>query len=71
VRTVRTYAKKEPLLRSDRGPSSPMPRTIRASVESTDRRFVPVFGAEIGANTLFGDSAGKHVSRSTKNQALK
>jgi hypothetical protein len=30
-----------------------------------------VFGAQIGANTLFGDTAGERVSRSTENQALK
>jgi hypothetical protein len=40
----------------DRGPSKPVPRTVRASAESTAKWSVPVFG--VGANTLFGDSAG-------------
>jgi hypothetical protein len=53
------------------GPSDLGPRTIRASAVSTARRSFPVFGAQIGANTLFGDSAGEQVSRSTKNEALK
>jgi hypothetical protein len=30
-----------------------------------------VFGVQIGPNTLFGDSAGDQVSRSTENRALK
>jgi hypothetical protein len=54
-----------------RGPSDPVPRTVRASAESNARWSVLVSGAQIDANTLFGDSAGEHVSRSTKNQALK
>jgi hypothetical protein len=37
--------------------SGPVPRTVCTSVESTTKRSVPVFGARIGANTLFGDSA--------------
>jgi hypothetical protein len=41
-----------------RGPSGPMPQIVHASAESSARRFVPVFGTWIGANTLFGDSAG-------------
>jgi hypothetical protein len=41
-----------------RGPTGPRPQTIRASTESTARRFVLVFGAQIVANTLFGDSVG-------------
>jgi hypothetical protein len=51
-----------------RGGSAPMPRsrTIHASAESTDRWFVSVFGSQIGANILFGDSAGTRVFRSTK-----
>lgn len=32
---VRTYAGKEPLLCLDRGPSSPEPRIVRVSIEST------------------------------------
>jgi hypothetical protein len=53
------------------GLSDPVPRTVHAFAESTARWFVPVFGTQIGANTLFGDSGGDQVSRSTKNQALK
>jgi hypothetical protein len=34
-----------------RGPSDPMSRTIRGSAESTARRSVPVFGAQIAANS--------------------
>jgi hypothetical protein len=41
-----------------RGPSGPVPRTIRTFAESPARRSVPVFGTLIGANTLFGDFAG-------------
>jgi hypothetical protein len=33
-----------------RGPSSPMPRTVRAYAKSTARWFVPVFDAQIGDN---------------------
>jgi hypothetical protein len=33
--------------------------------------YLPVFGALIGANTLFDDSSGDQVSGYTKNQALK
>jgi hypothetical protein len=44
-----------------RGPSGPVPRTVHAFAESTARWSVPVFGARIGANTLFGDFAGKGV----------
>jgi hypothetical protein len=35
-----------------------MPWTVRASVESPARRSFPVFGAQIDANTLVGDSTG-------------
>jgi hypothetical protein len=35
-----------------------MPQTVRASTKSLARRSVPVFGYRIGANTVFGDSAG-------------
>jgi hypothetical protein len=70
VRTVWTYAE-ESLLRPGRGPSSPVLRTVCASAESTVRWFIPVFGAQIGVKTLFGNSAREQVSRSTKNQALK
>jgi hypothetical protein len=41
----------ESLLHLGRGPSDPAPRTVRASAESTTRRFVPVFGAQIDGNT--------------------
>jgi hypothetical protein len=54
-----------------RGPSGSVRRTVGASRESTTRRSVPVFGAQIDANTLFDDFAGDQVSGSTKNQALK
>jgi hypothetical protein len=56
----------EPLPRPYRGPSGPIPWIVRASAESTDRWFIPVFGDQIDANTLFGDSAGDQVSRFTK-----
>jgi hypothetical protein len=49
------------------GPSGSVPRTVRASAESTARWFISVFGT----NTFFSDSAGDQVSRSTKIQALK
>jgi hypothetical protein len=52
-------------------PSASVPRTIRASAESTARRFVLVFSVQISTNTLFVDYVGDQVSRSTKNQALK
>jgi hypothetical protein len=52
------YAK-EPLLRQVMDRSAPLPRTARASAESITRQPVPVFGAQIGTNTLFGDSAGE------------
>jgi hypothetical protein len=41
-----------------RGPSGPVSWTVRASAESPTRRSVPVFGTQICANTLFGDSTG-------------
>jgi hypothetical protein len=40
------------------GEEDPAPsQTVRASVESTVRCFVPVFSVQIDANKLFGDSA--------------
>jgi hypothetical protein len=36
-----------------RGLSGPVPRTVRAYAEIPTRRSVPVFGVQIGANTLF------------------
>jgi hypothetical protein len=33
------------------GPSGPVPQTVRASAKSTAKRYVPVFGARISANT--------------------
>jgi hypothetical protein len=53
-----------------RGLSDPVPWTVQASAESTAMWFVPVYGALIGANTLFGDST-REPGRSTKNLALK
>jgi hypothetical protein len=41
-----------------RGPSGPVSWTVRASAESPTRWSVPVFGTQICANTLFGDSTG-------------
>jgi hypothetical protein len=51
LRTVRTYAEEETLLRPGRGLSDPVSRTVRASADSTTRRFVPVFGAQIDDNS--------------------
>jgi hypothetical protein len=55
-------------------------RRSRTSAQVADRPRLPrehhqavhllVIGAQIGANTLFGDSAGVQVSISTKNHAL-
>jgi hypothetical protein len=45
-------------MRPGHGPSDPVTRTVRASVESTTTWFVLVFGTQVGAKTLFGDSAG-------------
>jgi hypothetical protein len=45
-----------------------VPRTVRASVESTAIWFIPVFGAQIDTNILFGDSVGIRVFRSIKNR---
>jgi hypothetical protein len=58
IQTVRKRAAEDPLLRPSREPSGPMPRTIRASAESTPRWFVSVFGAQNRANILFDDFAG-------------
>jgi hypothetical protein len=42
-----------------RGPPGPLSRSVCASAESTTRQSSPLFGAQIGANILFGDSAGE------------
>jgi hypothetical protein len=60
--------REDPLLRPGRGLSGPVPRTVRASVESTAIWFIPVFGAQIDTNILFGDSVGIRVFRSIKNR---
>jgi hypothetical protein len=43
-------------LRPGHEPSGPVPRTVRASAKSTARWFVPVFEAQIGANTNFANA---------------
>jgi hypothetical protein len=46
-----------------------MPKTVRASAESTASDSYLMFDAQIGVNTLFGDSAWDLVSRYTKIRA--
>jgi hypothetical protein len=58
LRTVWKHAEEDPLLRPGHRPFDPVMRTARASVESTIRWFVPVFGAQIDVNIHFGDFVG-------------
>jgi hypothetical protein len=58
---------------------APRSQTVRPRVldhprlcrEHREMVHLPMFGTQIGANTLFGDSAGDQVSGSTKNQTFK
>jgi hypothetical protein len=69
LRTIQTLDADRPDVRREGVTLASRSWTIRASTESTARWLVPVFGVQIGANTLFVDSVGDQMSRSTKNQA--